>query len=182
MQSDFTRLEEGLFQVSIGIAALALSAQGTIEIKGAPFDLSLQTLTILLLPFVFSPKPAIATIVGYIFLGFVGFPFFQHGGSGWEKASGDTAGFIYGFVLAVVVLSWIIRRLKSLNIFVIFSGMIVGHAIILASGFAWLTTHADDPNTSGWLLALIVPAIIKSTIGTLIVLLLRKKDGGVNFC
>ncbi len=97
--------------LSIGFAILtAISAQISIPIE--PVPLTLQTVAIFLIALVLPLKYALLSIIFYILMGLVGLPVFANGRSGISVLTGPTAGFIFGFPVVAIVLSYLTRDIR----------------------------------------------------------------------
>src|SRR5210317_2169005 len=86
------------------LLVLCLIGPLSIEVFDVPF--SLQSMIIFMTPFLFKKKEAVLIILVYLFLGGVGFPVFADYTGGWHKLSGYTAGFLWGFLLIVWILTF----------------------------------------------------------------------------
>ncbi|MCO4783232.1 MAG: biotin transporter BioY [Candidatus Cloacimonetes bacterium] len=109
---------------------IVLSTQFQIMVFGAvPF--TLQTVAIQIGAFAL-PKPyGIISIILYLMLGLIGFPVFSKGGAGIGHFLGPTGGFLYGFLIATILIQ--IFRLQFLKSrFHLFLGIAI-HTIVLFS-------------------------------------------------
>jgi len=99
-----------LIFAALGIALLAVSAQ--IQLPVGPVPFTLQTLALLIIVLALSPGAAIAAVAGYLVLGAIGLPV----GAGFKAGAawliGPTGGFLFGFLLAAVLVA-LLRRLTT---------------------------------------------------------------------
>lgn len=83
--------------------------------------------------------------------------------------AGPTAGYLVGFVLAAVLMGVVVERMGR-SVAVLGVGMLAGHAVMLAAGFAWLVGGLGLGAEKAWLVG-VVPfvagSVIKSALGAL---------------
>jgi biotin transport system substrate-specific component len=79
----------------------------------------------------------------------VGLPFFANGASGWSTASGATAGYFFGFILASGLVGWFADQRNDRNYLSSLSAMTLGTAIIYLCGSLWLAHSLNIPVASG---------------------------------
>ena len=84
---------------------IALSAQ--IRVPFWPVPLTLQTTTILAIGLAYQPRLAIAAVIAYICEGACGLPVFQGMNSGLHYLFGPTGGYLFGFLPAVAIVSYL---------------------------------------------------------------------------
>jgi biotin transport system substrate-specific component len=127
------------------IILTSLGAFVRIPLPFTPVPITLQTFFVLLSGAVLGAKLGAFSQIGYIFLGALGLPIFQGGGSGLIHLLGPTGGYLIGFILS----SWTIGRItgfkNNLRFSVVFVSMIVGAFLILLFGSAHLALilHCD---------------------------------------
>jgi biotin transport system substrate-specific component len=123
----------------VGAAALtALCAQVTVHIPGTPVPVTLQTFAVLVAGAGLGWKAGGTSQLLYLALGIVGFPVYADGASGWTVASGATAGYLVGFVVAAAVVGWLAERGQDRHIRTAIPSMLAGSAIIYLFGVTWL--------------------------------------------
>lgn len=93
----------------LSIALLSVSALVTVPFGPVPF--TLQTLVVVLVSLVLPPAAAAGAVAGYLALGALGMPVFSGGNAGFGVLLGPTGGFLYGFLIAVVLASMLRTRL-----------------------------------------------------------------------
>ena len=123
-----------------GTALLWLSAK--VQVPFWPVPMTMQTLVVVVLGTALGPRLAALAVLAYLAMGVAGLPVLastSHGGLAY--LAGPTGGYLVGFLLAAVVLG----RLAELGLDRSTTGMLaaaaIGHAVILACGWAWLATH-----------------------------------------
>ena len=90
-----------------------LSALGAwISLPIGQVPLTLQTVFILMAGLLLSMPYAVLSVVVYLIAGAVGLPIFAGGKSGLETFTGPTGGFLFGFILGVLMVSYLSRNTK----------------------------------------------------------------------
>lgn len=98
--------------MSMLLAMLVVCSQ--IAVPVGQTVLTAQTFAIMLIALILPPKYAVGTVLAWVLAGGVGLPFFANFKSGFGVLLGPTGGYIYGFVLAVLLISLIAGRKFSL--------------------------------------------------------------------
>lgn len=117
---------QDLTKMAICVALMSVSAYISFPI---PFSVGMVTaLTIILnlVAFILTPKQAFTVVGTYILLGAVGVPVFVGGTAGLGKLIGPTGGFIFGYLVAVPLMSYLragSNSFKKLVLLAIFVGM-----------------------------------------------------------
>ena len=120
--------------IVIGTALLALSAH--IEVPFWPVPLSLQTLVVLLIGLAGGARLGGAIVLAYLAEGALGLPVF-HGGGGIAYLAGPTAGYLFGFLPAAILVGALAERGAG-GIARTASVLLLGDALIFTFGLAWL--------------------------------------------
>ena len=94
-----------LTKIAICVALLSVSAYISIPLPFTAAMLTALTVVVNLVAFVLTPKQAFLTLAVYILLGTAGLPIFVGGMGGPGKLFGPTGGFIFGYLLAVPLMS-----------------------------------------------------------------------------
>lgn len=108
MQTNVKRLT----MMSMLLAMLVVCSQIAVPIGQTV--LTAQTFAIMLIALILPPKYAVGTVLAWVLAGGVGLPFFANFKSGFGVLFGPTGGYIYGFVLGVLLMSLIAGRKFSL--------------------------------------------------------------------
>lgn len=161
--------------VLLGTVLLCLAAKAQV-----PFGIvkvSLQTTTIMLLSIFMGHRMALATVMLYLFEGAMGLPVFQgtpERGIGLVYMMGPTAGYLIGFLMAAVVPSVVLSKIKSQTFIKVFAMLILTDffAIQLIGG-AYLSTFIGVQATVALTLSWAVPTVIKAIAGASILSLAR---------
>jgi biotin transport system substrate-specific component len=137
--------------VLAGSALVAVCAHVALPLYFTPVPLTLQTLAVLLLGLLLSPRLAAATLGAYLIEGAVGVPVFAPtplGIGGLAHLFGPTGGYLLAYPLAAALTSFLFRRTQRGFYAAAFSAA-AGCLSILALGALWLASfsHAPVQNT-----------------------------------
>ena len=127
--------------VALGIALLTLAAQVKVAVPPSPVAVNLGTLAVLGIGAAYGPRLGLATILGYMGVGALGFDVFQSSTAelnGVSYMMGATGGYLLGYVLAVVALGWLARRGWDRSVLWMALAMLIGNVILYVPGLAWL--------------------------------------------
>ncbi|WP_283135588.1 biotin transporter BioY [Rhizohabitans arisaemae] len=120
----------------VGAAVLTgISAQLTFPIPGTVVPFSFQTLVVLLSGAALGFHRAALSMVLYLAAGVAGVPWFAGGNSGWAV---PTLGYVFGFLLAAVVVGALARRGGDRTVVRTVVTMALGTLLIYAVGVPWL--------------------------------------------
>lgn len=136
-QGSLQRLASRAALVLAGSIALAVSAK--VQVPFYPVPMTMQTLVVLVIGATFGLRLGLATIGLYLLEGFAGLPVFASG-AGPAYMAGPTGGYLAGFAVAVAFMGWGASRGYDRSFTGAFALMAIGHVIILALGWAWLST------------------------------------------
>jgi biotin transport system substrate-specific component len=161
--------------ILIGTALLAVSAH--IEVPFWPVPMSMQTLVVLLIGFTGGARIGGATMLAYLAEGALGLPVF-HGGGGIAYLAGPTAGYLFGFVPAAIVVGALAERGAAGGIARIAAALLLGDALIFACGLAWLTPSFGLTKSATLGLLPFLPAeAAKLALALAVASLLRRRRG-----
>lgn len=91
--------------MAVLVAVLAVCSQLAVPVGNVP--ITAQTAAVMLIALLLSPRYAALTVAVYILAGGVGLPFFANFKGGFGTLLGPTGGYLYGFVLAAALISWL---------------------------------------------------------------------------
>lgn len=132
----------------VGFALLtALAAQVRIPVPGTPVPITGQTFAVLLAGAALGSWAGAGSQALYWALGAVGLPFYSDATGGWEAATGATAGYLVGFVLAAWVVGALAERGQDRNVWSAIPAFLAGNAVIYALGVSWLYLTVDSITT-----------------------------------
>jgi biotin transport system substrate-specific component len=130
-----------LVLVALGIAALAVAAKISVPMWPSPVPITLGTFAVLTIGAAYGPRLGLATILGYLAIGALGFDVFA--GSSVEKNGlaymlGGTGGYLVGYVLATLALGLAARRGWDRSVGGMALAMLVGNLLVYVPGALWL--------------------------------------------
>ena len=164
--------------VVAGILALAIAAK--IKVPMWPVPITMGTFAVLTIGAAYGPRLGLATILGYMIVGAVGFDVFAASSAekfGLEYMMGGTGGYLVGYVLATFALGALARRGWDKSVGLMAASMLIGTVLIYIPGLLWLgALYGWDQPILAWgltpflvgdalklvLAALLVPAIWKA--------------------
>lgn len=122
------------------IAALAglTAVCAQINIPMIPVPMTMQTFAVLVAGAVLGAWRGTASVLLYLALGAAGLPVLSDGVSGIAPFSGATAGYLFAFPLAALLVGWLFG--KARGVLAQFGLLIAAHILILTLGAAWLST------------------------------------------
>lgn len=136
-KSDAAKLATNLATVVLGTLVITIAAK--INVPVWPVPVTLQSLAIAALAAAFGARIGVATVALYLAQGAMGLPVFAAGG-GLPYLMGPTGGFLLGFIVMAGIIGFAADRGASAKPMTLFGAMLVGEAVLLALGFAWLLT------------------------------------------
>ena len=165
------------FQVGcavIGAVLIAGLAQFTIYLPFTPVPITGQTLGVLLVGAAYGPGLAAATVGLYLAAAVVGLPVLARNVEGGHDtgvhvlgAAFPSAGYLWGFLLAAVLVGWLARLGWDRSFRSSVSAMFFGELVIYACGITWLM-HALGVDVQTALTFGLYPFVVGDTIKLLI--------------
>jgi biotin transport system substrate-specific component len=145
---DRSRLRDAIAIVGFALFT-ALAAQISIPLGFTPVPITGQTLAVLLAGGVLGARRGALSMGLYVMLGAIGLPFYADGDGGWTAATGATAGYLVGFVVAAAVVGLMAERGQDRRLSTSLPAFLAGSLIIYAIGAAWLAYDLGLPLTAG---------------------------------
>ena len=162
-----TSIAKELTQIIFGIILLFACSQVSIPLK--PVPISLQTVGLMLIAFLYDEKTGMRTILGYLGAGIIGIPVFAEYSSGIGVFMRGTGGYLIGFAGCVYTMNKLKSYLNQNTVYGIFVNCLCGTVVIFACGIAWLTHLIGFmPAIHAGLLPFIIPGIDKALMLTFI--------------
>ena len=151
----------------VGSILLAISSK--IQIPLTPVPVTLQTLVLLVMSMLLGWRGALGATLLYLFQGAIGLSVFAHG-AGLIYLFGPTGGYLFGFILASIVVGFLAEKGWDKSIILTFVTLTIGTLLIYFCGVLWLA-QMKDFNTAivFGLLPFITPDILKICLGTCII-------------
>jgi biotin transport system substrate-specific component len=125
--------------VLVGIAVLVLAAK--IKVPMFPVPITMGTFAVLIIGAAYGPRLGLATIVGYMIIGLLGFDVFAGSSSehnGLTYMMGSTGGYLVGYLAAIVALGFAARRGWDRSVPQMAVALLVGNVLIYVPGLIWL--------------------------------------------
>ncbi len=125
--------------VVLGIAVLAISAK--IKVPMWPVPVTMGTFAVLTLGAAYGARLGLATILGYLLVGALGFDVFAGSSAeanGLSYMMGGTGGYLVGYVLATVLLGALARQGWDRSAGKMAGALLLGNVIIYVPGLIWL--------------------------------------------
>lgn len=104
MNSSVSKTAE-MTKIALLVAMNCVSAYIIIPLPFSMSPIALQTIFVNLVAFLLTPKQTFMTMFVYILIGLAGIPVFTGGTAGPAKLFGPTGGYIFGFLVAAVLIS-----------------------------------------------------------------------------
>ena len=124
------------------LGSIALWVSAKVQVPFYPVPITMQTLVVLGLGAAMGWRLAGATISLYMAQGALGLPVFAgtpEKGIGFAYMAGPTGGYLLGFVIAAILVGYLVKSGASKNVFKTFAIMVLGTAVIYVPGVAWLS-------------------------------------------
>ena len=141
---DTARNRELLRAVVLALAgSVLMTLSAKMQIPFWPVPLTMQTFVVLVLGMAYGWRLGAATMMLYLVEGACGLPVFAgtpEKGIGLAYMVGPTGGYLVGFVLAAALCGWLAERGWDRSIVRVAIAMLIGHALILGLGTAWLSS------------------------------------------
>lgn len=138
-QEGLSKLAKDATLVVVGILFLAIAAK--IKVPMWPVPITMGTFAVLTMGAAYGTRLGLATILGYLIIGALGFDVFA--GSSAEKFGlsymmGGTGGYLVGYVLAVLALGTLARAGWDRSAPKMAGAMLLGNVLIYVPGLIWL--------------------------------------------
>ncbi|HXW59901.1 MAG TPA: biotin transporter BioY [Myxococcota bacterium] len=158
------------------LGALLLFASGQIAIPLEPVPITMTTVGVMLIGLLYQRHTALLAVMTYISAGAAGLPVFQGFTGGIVQITGPTAGYIFGFALAVLVMTLLREKFKLNSFFGMLLNCSIGTLIIFIPGVAWLSVLIGFDNAIKFgVLPFILPGIGKAVLLTIALKIVRPR-------
>ena len=115
---------------------LAISAK--VQVPFWPVPMTMQTFVVLVLAIAYGPKLGFLTGALYLLEGALGLPVFATG-VGAAYLLGPTGGYLFGFVIAMSVVGFLVSKGWGQTALSVMGVMLIGEIIIFSLGVGWLS-------------------------------------------
>ena len=144
---DRSRLRDVVAVVGFALFT-ALAAQITIPLGFTPVPITGQTFAVLLAGGVLGASRGALSMGLYVALGAIGLPFYAEATGGWTAATGATAGYLGGFVVAAFVVGKMAEHGLDRTLSTSLPAFVAGSLIIYGVGAGWLAYDLGLPLTA----------------------------------
>ncbi|GIT85913.1 biotin transporter BioY [Roseobacter sp. OBYS 0001] len=127
--------------VVLGITVLALAANIKVPVPGSPVLMNMGTFAVLTIGAAYGARLGLATILGYMIIGALGFDIFQSSTAelnGISYMMGSTGGYLVGYVMATVLLGALAQRGWDRSMVWMAVAMLIGNIVLYVPGLFWL--------------------------------------------
>lgn len=128
-----------------GALLTAGAAQVRIPLGFTPVPLTGQTFAVLLVGASLGARRAAASQALYWVLALIGLPVLSNGRGGWSAATGATAGYVVGFIVAAALVGYLSERGQDRSLVTSIPQMLLGSVVIYAMGVSWLAHSMNVP-------------------------------------
>jgi biotin transport system substrate-specific component len=147
-----------------GVLFMALFAQISIPLSWTPVPITGGTFAVAIIGTAYGAYLGGLTLFAYYLAGMAGAPFYAEGNSGWDVATGPTAGYLVGFIFAAFAMGWLAERRWDRRLSSSISLMLCGTVVIYAFGLAWLSYDLGwglDETLEGGLYPFVIGDVVK---------------------
>lgn len=153
-----------VLSIAFFVCLCAAGAQMKVFLPGNPVPMTMQTFAVLLAGAFLGPVDGVAAVAAYLGLGFLGVPWFAGAaGSGFAYLLGPTAGYLFGFLVAAVVVGSLIRKTDKMAAQA--GILLLGQMLILGFGALHLVLFMGGDVKSAMLLG-VVPFLYGGVVKT----------------
>lgn len=127
--------------VVLGIAFLAIAANIKVPVPGSPVLMNMGTFAVLTIGAAYGARLGLATILGYMIIGALGYDVFQSSTAdlnGIEYMMGGTGGYLVGYVMATLMLGALAARGWDRSMVWMALAMLIGNVLLYVPGLLWL--------------------------------------------
>ena len=134
----FENINSNILNILLALfGTLLLAISSKVQVPFWPVPMTMQTFVIFLIGMTYGVRLSFVTVALYLFQGAAGLPVFASGG-GIAYLTGPTAGYLYGMLVASVVISHFANLGFSKTYLKAVISLLVGSIIIFALGIIYL--------------------------------------------
>jgi len=159
------------------LGTLFLTVSSYIEVPMIPVPITMQTYAVMLVGALYGWRLGGLTIVAWLVEGALGLPVLAGGAAGAQHFLGATGGYLFAFPVAGMVVGWLTTRgWDGRHVWMSFVAMLIGNAICLVLGAAWLALliGAEQAIMLG-VVPFVIGGILKSGLGAMTLKLLSRE-------
>lgn len=161
---------------AVVLGTLFLTLSSYIEVPMVPVPVTMQTFAVMLVGALYGWRLGAITIIAWLAEAAVGLPVLSGGAAGAHHFVGPTAGYLFAFPVAGAAVGWLAERgWNGHRPVLAFVGMLLGNALCLAVGGAWLAVlFGTEVAWSSGVAPFIVGGVLKSVLGAALLALLAR--------
>ncbi|MGE0210303.1 MAG: biotin transporter BioY [Parvibaculaceae bacterium] len=126
---------------AVVLGTLFLTLSSYIEVPMIPVPMTMQTFAVTLVGALYGWRLGAITIIAWLLEAVAGLPVLAGGASGLHHFAGPTGGYLLAFPIAGAVVGWLAERgWNGHRVVLAFLAMLLGNALCLVVGGAWLAT------------------------------------------
>ncbi|MFG6569068.1 MULTISPECIES: biotin transporter BioY [Sulfitobacter] len=159
------------------LGTLFLTVSSYIEVPMIPVPITMQTYAVMLIGALYGWRLGGLTIVAWLIEGALGLPVLAGGAAGAQHFLGATGGYLFAFPVAGMAVGWLTTRgWDGRHVWMSFVAMLIGNAICLILGAAWLALliGAEQAIMLG-VVPFVIGGILKSGLGAMTLKLLSRE-------
>lgn len=149
--------------VVAGCLLTALLAQIRFYLPFTPVPIVASTMGALLAGSLLGSRLGLASMLLYLAMGAIGFPFFTAGNSGIAYMQGATFGYLLAYPVAAAVMGWFAERGWDRNVATNVIALVIGSSIFYVLGASWMAFGLGMGIASAVMLG-VVPFLIGDTL------------------
>lgn len=162
-----------LFSISLFTFLIYLGTVFEFPIPGTTIMQTGQTIAVLCAGALLGARQGMAVVLLYIGLGVAGLPVFSEGASGPTVLGGASGGYLVGFIVGAGCLGWWRRQSRGRGFAGSLLGMLLGHTLILACGWLWMShLYGMEAAYANGVAPFYLGSLVKSVLAAILVALL----------
>jgi biotin transport system substrate-specific component len=152
--------------MAVLLGTLFLASSSWIEVPMVPVPMTMQTFAVTMVGALYGWRLGTITVLAWLGEAMIGLPVLSGGGGGAHHFVGPTAGYLAGFPAAALLVGYLAERGWTAGSLVRgFGVMLLGNALILALGAAWLAVLiGGDQAIALGVLPFLLGAVLKSAL------------------
>lgn len=161
---------------AVVVGSLFLALCSWIEVPMVPVPINMQTFGVALVGALYGWRLGAITIVAWLTQAAVGMPVLSGGAAGAHHFVGPTAGYLFAFPIAGALTGWLAERgWNGTRPVLAFVSMVLGNAVCLVLGAAWLATViGPEQAIVHGVMPFLVGAVLKSALGAAVLALFMR--------
>lgn len=163
--------------LAVIFGTLVLTASSHVSVPMLPVPMTMQTLAVTLVGALYGWRLGGLTILVWLAQGALGLPVFAGGTGGIARFFGPTGGYLLAFPIAGALTGYLVERgWNGSRVLLAFMAMLIGNAVCLLLGAAWLATMVGTSKAIAvGVMPFVLGGVLKSVLGAA---LLKVVDGG----